>query len=286
MLKKGFSGVHKIMEDVRTIIKVNQKQFTEKENKLAQFVIENAGRIIDMSITEIADEIGVGQGTVVRFCQKLGFSGFHPFKIALARSLGRQEEQTDDSDIVSMVKENHIKAIEETSKLLKLNQQIVYQCAEKISQCRSLYLLGVGASGVTALDAYYKFMRIGVDVKYMPDPHLLVMTLSKCDERDCVLAFSQSGSTAIVVDMAQLAKQNGACVIAITGYNRSPLTRYADFVLLTAIRENPFQSGAIRSKIAQLHVLEVLFEQTKMLLSDKARENIDRTARSVEKWIY
>jgi len=73
MLKKGFSGVHKIMEDVRTIIKVNQKQFTEKENKLAQFVIENAGRIIDMSITEIADEIGVGQGTVVRFCSETWF---------------------------------------------------------------------------------------------------------------------------------------------------------------------------------------------------------------------
>ncbi|MGJ8453704.1 MurR/RpiR family transcriptional regulator [Pseudothermotoga sp. U03pept] len=273
-------------DDVRTIIKINQRHFTEKENKLAQFVIDHADETIDMSITELADEIGVGQGTIVRFCQKLGFSGFHPFKIALARSLGRQEERTNQSDVLSMVRENHVKAIEETSKLLKLNEKVICQCAEKISACRSLYLLGVGASGVTALDAYYKFMRIGLDVKYMPDSHLQVMSMSRCDEKDCVIAFSQSGSTAVVVDMAQLAKQNGACVIAITGYNKSPLTQYADFVLLTAIRENPFQSGAIRSKIAQLHVLEVLFEQTKLLLGERAIQNVNRTARSVERWIY
>jgi DNA-binding MurR/RpiR family transcriptional regulator len=273
--------------DVQTIIKANQKQFTKKENELAQFVIDHPDEVIHMSITEIVDELRIGQGTVVRFCQKLGFSGFHPFKIALAKSLGRQEEASEGSkDMLAMVKEDHIKAIEETSKLLKLNEKVVYQCAEKISNCRRLYLLGVGASGVTALDAYYKFMRIGVDVKYMLDPHFQAMSLSGCNEKDCVVAFSQSGSTAVVVDMAQIAKQNKACVIAVTGYNKSPLTFYADFVLLTAVRENPFQSGAIRSKIAQLHVLEVLFEQTKLLLADKAKQNVDRTARSVEKWIY
>ncbi|AEH50429.1 MurR/RpiR family transcriptional regulator [Pseudothermotoga thermarum] len=274
------------MEDVQTIIKVNQRLFTKKEKKLAEFVITHPEDVIDMSVTEVADTLGIGEGTVVRFCQKLGFTGFHAFKIALAKSLGKQEELARSNDILNIVKENHIKAIEETSNLLKLNEKIVYQCAEKIANCRRLYLLGVGASGVTALDAYYKFMRIGIDARHMMDPHLQIMDLSSCCEKDCVLAFSQSGSTAVVVDMAKLAKQNGACVIAITGYNKSPLTSYADFILLTAIRENPFQSGAIRSKIAQLHVLEVLFEQTCLILSDKARKSIDRTARAVEDWIY
>ncbi len=274
------------MEDVQTAIKVNQKVFTKKEKKLAEFVIVHPEDVIDMSITEMADVLGVGEGTVVRFCQKLGFPGFHAFKIALAKSLGRQEDLKESKDVLTTVKENHVKAIEETSKLLKLNEKAVYQCAEKIASCRRLYLLGVGASGVTALDAYYKFMRIGIDARHMMDPHLQMMDLSNCCEKDCVLAFSQSGSTAVVVDMARLAKQNGACVIAITGYNKSPLTSYADFVLLTAIRENPFQSGAIRSKIAQLHVLEVLFEQAQLILAEKAKQNIDRTARSVEKWIY
>ncbi|MCS7175752.1 MurR/RpiR family transcriptional regulator [Pseudothermotoga sp.] len=274
-------------EDIVTLIKTNEKIFTNREAELAHFVLENAERVIYMTITELADELKIGQGTIVRFCQKLGFSGFHPFKIALAKSLGQSSEENHEIEsLIDVVRRNHIEAIEETSKLLSVNEKIVRECATRIATCRRLYLLGVGASGVTAMDAFYKFMRIGIDARYNQDPHLLAMWLSECNEQDCVLAFSQSGSTAIVVDMANLAKHNGSCIIAVTAYARSPLAEHANFVLLTSIRESPFQSGAIRSKIAQLHVLEVLFEQTKFLLSDKAIEATKRTAMAVEKWIY
>lgn len=276
-----------MLEDVITLIKTNEKLFTNRETELAKFIVENAEKVIYMTITELADELKIGQGTIVRFCQKLGFSGFHPFKIALAKSLGQTSEECQETkNLIDLVRQNHIYAIEETSKFLITNEEIVRECAHKIANCRRLYLLGVGASGVTAMDAFYKFMRIGVDTRYNQDPHLLAMWLSECNEKDCALAFSQSGSTAIVVDMAILAKKNGSCVIAVTAYARSPLAEHANFVLLTSIRESPFQSGAIRSKIAQLHVLEVLFEQTKYLLSNKADEATKRTAMAVEKWIY
>lgn len=275
-----------MVQDVFLLIRTNQRQFTEKEKKIAEFSLNNAEKIIDMSITELADELNIGQGTIVRFCQKLGFSGFHPFKIAVAKSLGRKGDEHESEDLLSMIYTEHIKAIEETSKLLSERKDVVKQCAQRISSCRKLYLLGVGASGITALDAFYKFLRIGIDVKYAIDSHLQAMNLSDCNEQDCVLAFSQSGSTSVVVDMASYAKQNGSCIIVITGYNRSPLTAFADYVLLTSVRETPFQSGAIRSKIAQLHVLEVLFEQTRMILGQRAIDATNKTAEAVEKWIY
>lgn len=276
-----------MVEDVEMLIKTSQHRFTKKELLLAEFVLNNPEKVVYMTITELTDELQIGQGTVVRFCQKIGFSGFHAFKIALAKNLGQQIRQEQEiGNSILAVKQNHIQAIEETSRFLCANVDIVHRCAEKIATCARLYLLGVGASGVTALDAFYKFMRIGIDVKYTQDPHMLAMLLAECGEKDCVIAFSQSGSTAVIVDLAALAKSKGACIIAVTGYSRSPLAKYADFVLLTSIRENPFQSGAIRSKIAQLHVLEVLFEQTKSLLGPRADEAMKKTATAVEKWIY
>ncbi len=267
-------------------MKINWLHFTKKEQELANFVMNNAQKLVYMTITELAEELHVGQGTIVRFCQKLGFSGFHPFKIALARSVGQREQEKETNNLISLVRQNHIEVIEETSKLLSLNEQIIKECSKRIATCRKLFLLGVGASGITAMDAFYKFMRIGIDVRYSLDTHILAMSLSESNEQDCVLAFSQTGSTALVVDMAEMAKKNNSCVIAITAYSRSPLTKYADYVILTAIRESPFQSGAIRSKIAQLHVLEVLFEQTRVLILNRAEEATKRTATAVEKWIY
>lgn len=273
-------------QDVLLLIKTNQRQFTEKERKLAEFILNFPEKVIDMSITELSDTLNIGQGTIVRFCQKVGLSGFHPFKIALAKSIGQQGEAIESQDILTQVYMEHVKAIEETSKLLNERKDIVTLCAQKIANCRRLYLLGVGASGITALDAFYKFLRIGIDTRYTIDSHLQAMNLSHCNEKDCVLAFSQSGSTSVIVDMASYAKKCGACVIAITGYNRSPLTAFSDYVLLTSVRETPFQSGAIRSKIAQLHVLEVLFEKTRAILGPAALEATNKTAEAVEKWIY
>ncbi|MGB9789531.1 MAG: MurR/RpiR family transcriptional regulator [Thermotoga caldifontis] len=276
-----------MIENVEALIRANHHRFTKKETALARYILENPEKVVYMTITELTDELKLGQGTVIRFCHKIGFPGFHAFKIALAKTLGQQaHEEVKVESLILEVKQSHIQAIEETSKLLSANESVVRSCAEKIATCRRLYLLGVGASGVTALDAFYKFMRIGVDVRYTNDPHMLAMLLADCNEKDCVLAFSQSGSTALVVDLAALAKKNGACVVAVTGYSKSPLTRFSDFVLLTSIRESPFQSGAIRSKIAQLHVLEVLFEYTKSLLGLRADEATKKTASAVEKWIY
>ncbi len=273
--------------DIGTLIRTHKGEFTKKESDLAFFVLEYPEQVIQMTITEVADKLNVGQGTIVRFCQKLGFPGFHAFKIALAQSLGKQKELFEDTlDILGLIKSKQFEAIEETYKLLKSNESTIYMSAEKISKCRKLYLVGFGASGATALDSYYKFMRIGLDCVYLPDPHLQMMALSQSTKKDCVLAFSQSGSTALVVDMASIAKKNGSCVISITGYNRSPLTEVSDYVIINALRENPFQSGTIRSKIAQLYVLEVLFEIVRNMLKEKADKNIDKTARSVEKWIY
>ncbi|HCZ06860.1 MAG TPA: MurR/RpiR family transcriptional regulator [Thermotogae bacterium] len=269
--------------DIRVIVNAHWKIFTTKERKVAEYTLNFPEKVVYMTITELSDELKVGEGTIVRFCQKLGFSGFHPFKIALAKSLQNEPVSAKD-DLISKLAHEHMQVIQETSNLLK--RKDVEKAAGKIIVSRRVYLIGVGASGITALDAFYKFLRIGIDVRFNMDSHLMAMWLAESSTNDCLLAFSQSGSTSVVVDMVSSAKKNGTFVIAVTSYTRSPLTEYADIILLTPTKETPFQSGAIRSKIAQLHVLEVLFEMVRSKLGSSAEEAIARTASAVEKWIY
>ncbi|WP_448378887.1 MurR/RpiR family transcriptional regulator [Fervidobacterium sp.] len=276
-------------EDMFTILSYKHGALTKKEEIIARYVLENAEEVIHMSITELSELLHVGEGTIVRFCQKLGFEGFHSFKIFLAKSIpnGKNENEIFSSeDILSKIKSNHVNAIEKTYELLKSSKDILAKCAEKIATCNKLYTVGVGASGATALDAYYKFMRIGINTFFSQDPHLAAMEIATSKSEDVLLAFSQSGSTSVIVDLAKLAKENRVTVIAVTGHMRSPLANVADYVLLTPIREAPFESGAIRSKISQLHVLEALFEMTKQNIKAEADLCIQKTARAVQKWIY
>lgn len=58
---------------------------TGAEKKVADFVLANPELVQDMSITQLADECGVADATVSRFCRSLQTKGFSSFKLELAR---------------------------------------------------------------------------------------------------------------------------------------------------------------------------------------------------------
>ena len=52
-----------------------------QEQKVMDFLRENADSIMDLSVAEIAEGAGVSSPTVVRFCKSLGYEGLKDFKL-------------------------------------------------------------------------------------------------------------------------------------------------------------------------------------------------------------
>lgn len=63
-------------------IRGSYRNFSEKEKKIADYILNDPRNIIHLTINQIADELGLAESTVFRFCQRLGFKGFQAFKIA------------------------------------------------------------------------------------------------------------------------------------------------------------------------------------------------------------
>lgn len=278
-------------ENVLLKVETLKDSFTKTEKLIASYLLSNPTIIIYMSLTELSDTLKVSEGSIVRFCQKIGFTGFHPFKIAVALcekpkelSSERLPEPGDLKGLKSFIAESYIGVIRETSKFI--SEETLRQCVDLIKTARSILLVGVGASGNTAQDVFYKFMRFGLNVKYTHDVHLQAMMASQLSDGDALIAISQSGSTLETVDIARLAHKTGSKVISITGYARSPLAKSSDLVLLTPTRETPFESGAIRSKVAQLYVLELLVTAVFQKIQSEGQVSIEKTAEAVSKWIY
>jgi DNA-binding MurR/RpiR family transcriptional regulator len=51
----------------------------EVEKKIANFILEQE-LVIHMTEAQVADNTGVAESSIVRFCQRIGFSGFTPEK--------------------------------------------------------------------------------------------------------------------------------------------------------------------------------------------------------------
>lgn len=247
--------------------------------RIAGYVLEAPERVIYHTVTELAEAASSSEGSVIRFCKDLGFSGFQDFKLALATDLAaspRERELSTDAEqgIITAAVQHAQTAIRETAQLLELAQ--VERVAAQVLSAERIDVYGVGASGVIAHYVEYKLLRLGLGVQAFVDPHLAAMSAARLTGASVAIGVSSSGSVIDTVYALQTARAAGAFTVALTNRAKSPMTATSSAVLLASNPESPLTGGAIPSKIGQLLVLDVLFSS---LLSNADRlEAVQKTA--------
>lgn len=254
--------------------------------RVAERVLGTPDAVLYQSITELAEEAGASEASVMRFCRELGFTGFQDFKLALARELatevhaGRRESEADPvKDLVDTA----VMALRETEQLL--DRAAIEAVAERILSASQVEIFGVAASGVTAEYLHYKLTRVGVRSRALSDAHLASMVADTSDPSAMHVIVSSSGSTVDAVRVAKLAQAAGAFVVGITNRSKSPLIASCDLALVASWPETPLTGGAFPSKISQLLIVDALFAY----LTKRAPQRlntINRTAGSVSDRSY
>ncbi len=273
-------------------IKSASESFKPAEKAVADFVLANPEHVMQMSVSEAARDIGVGESTVIRFCRSLGYKGYQEFKLRLAQDLVEPVEfiheniTFDDTtaDLSQKVFQTNIQAVANTMKAL--DPHMVEVAAKNLADAGRVDIYGVGYSSFTALDAKLKLVRLGVVADAYGDAHLQAMAAASLRQGDVAIGISHSGSTKDVVDALTAARKSGASTISITNFSPSPITRASDVVLLTASPESPLGGEVLTSRIAQLCVLDVLSVALAVTLGDGCLDLIRKTSEAVKKKRY
>jgi DNA-binding MurR/RpiR family transcriptional regulator len=266
--------------------------FKPAEKSVADFVLKNPEQVMQMSVSEAARDIGVGESTVIRFCRALGYKGYQEFKLRLAQDLVEPVEFIHENisftdttaELAQKVFQTNIKAVGDTMKAV--DPAMVEVAARALADAGRIDIYGVGYSSFTALDAKLKFVRLGLIADAYGDAHLQAMAAASLKKGDVAIGISHSGSTKDVVDALAAARKAGASTIAITNFSPSPITRTSDVVLLTASPESPLGGEVLTSRIAQLCVLDVLSVALAVTLGDGCLDLIKKTSEAVKKKRY
>jgi DNA-binding MurR/RpiR family transcriptional regulator len=262
------------------------------ERAIADFVLENSERVVQMSISELAAEAGVGDSTVIRFCRAIDYKGYQEFKLRLAQDLVEPVEYIHEkikfSDSVAQLAQKIFQtnrsAVENTQK--SLDPEMVEVAASALAGARRIDIYGAGYSYFTALDAKLKFTRLGLLADAYGDSHLQAMAAATLTRQDVAIGVSHSGSTKDVADALGLAHKSGATTIAVTNFSPSPLTKVSDVVLLTASPESPLGGEVLTSRIAQLCVIDALSVAVAVALGEGCLDLIKKTSEAVKKKRY
>ncbi|RYU79349.1 MurR/RpiR family transcriptional regulator [Aliivibrio finisterrensis] len=268
---------------MNTIEKIqnNLDNFSKSERKVAEVIMASPQTAIHSSIATLAKMADVSEPTVNRFCRRLDTKGFPDFKLHLAQSLAngtpyvnRNVEENDGPDAYTH------KIFESTMACLdvaknSLDPMQVNRAVDLLTQAKKISFFGLGASASVAHDAMNKFFRFNIPITCFDDIVMQRMSCINNTENDVVVLISHTDRTKSLVEIAELAKSNGATVIAITAKD-SPLEKMASLAICLDVPEDTDVYMPMASRVVQMTVIDVLATGFTLRRGAGFRDNLKR----------
>lgn len=248
---------------------------------LAQWLLDHQAQAASLSISRFAQQAGVSETTVFRFCKRLGMAGFKDLRLALVEALGlaagtqlaRQGLDIDATHALASVLRSVIDVNSES--LLKtvglVSLDALQEAVTTLLGADHIHLVGFGSSAPVAFDAYQRFLCLGLVSSVHSDPHVLAAVIANARPGNVFLGISCSGRSRDLVECLESAAAQHVKSIVITSDRDSPAARAAATVLVSAVRRSPIAHETIGTRLSQLVIIEMLCIAMALQIPDRKR---------------
>jgi DNA-binding MurR/RpiR family transcriptional regulator len=236
--------------------------------RLASWLLQQRQKIVDLPISRFAQETGVTETTIVRFCKGIGYSGYRELRLALVQSVGvakglqlgagESSPEPGDGSMLSLAKKLvaiNTDVLTRTPQLL--DEQSLEQAVEALLKGTEVYLVGFGSSTPIALDLYQRLLRLGIRATICSDPHILTVITTNLEPGAVLFGVTYSGQSRDLVDALKAVKGREATTIVLTSNAGAAAARLADILLISAVPEMAARE-TVATRISQLAIVDVL----------------------------
>jgi RpiR family carbohydrate utilization transcriptional regulator len=257
-------------------------RLSRAERQVAEWVLAHPRQATEATVAEVARESGTSEPSVIRFCRRLGLSGFRELTIRLTEALSKPESfvhsDVSDDDATS---DATAKVIDSTiQSLIDLRAQLSTmpfdEVVARMVEARQIVFIGLGASGNVASDASQKLFRLGTPCSALTDTPTIRQFASIAKQGDVLVIISKTGSSNDLRQASLVATNNGATVIAVTERN-SQLARSAWKVFACDSYEDTNIYTPMSSRLVHLSILDALQVALALAIGEAAATNLRRS---------
>lgn len=267
------------------IIRIQEalSMLTETELDIANYILENKSEVLNSSAQKLAELTNSSPAAIVRFSKKIGLTGYPQLKIELAKDISGELLEFDsildpDEDMEDLIKKayhSNVQTIEKTYALI--HSSTIEEVAKEVAKCRTVYLFGIGGSGIVCEDFQHKLMRIGKTSVYYADTHLQLTAVPNMQQDDLAFFISYSGKTREIVTAAKWIKKMGIHSVAITQSSYNDLGKLVDFAITIPTEEKELRIGATSSRLSSLIIVDLLYYGIARLNKEETHKRIIET---------
>ena len=217
-------------------LEYHSSRLTNTERKISEYVLTHQSETVRVNIAELAQLCEASRSAVLRFTQKLGYSGFtefrYDFSLFVHAGLVTHSESPNRVQLVASCYETTIRKISEC-----INDSQLGEITEQIIRARRVKIFGMNRNGYSAQQLRHHFHTLNFDAEAVTED-VLVRDLSAAGRKgDVHIYFSVSGETPVIREAIQSSFQQGVTTVLITMHRDSQMAPYATYqVVLPSTR--------------------------------------------------
>lgn len=258
------------------------------ERGVAQALLEKPELICLMTLAELARETDSSDASIIRFCRKMGYSGFTEMKQAFINALNDssimtvEEIHKEDTvlDNLQKVYKSNMQTLTDT--ILLADESAYEDAVQALLKAKSIHFFGAGDSAAVCQLFYFKFRRLGIPGSAQADAVMQLMEASNLGPGDVAVIISYEGKSRTILNVARVANERGATILCITKMSKSPLLRLSDISLFIATSDVTVGKDIVARRVAEQMVIDALYLSV-LVRSDKDYgKQLNRTSKSFE----
>ncbi len=255
---------------------------SRSEARVGQWILAHPKEAAGATLARLARECETSEPTVLRFCRRVGLSGFRDLALKLTEALSNpvsyvhRDVGPDDSAADAMLKVMDASIQSLIEMRTQLSSMPVDAAVEAMSRARQIAFAGLGASGHVATDACHKFFRLGIPCASLCDTPMILQFAAIAEPEDVLVLLSHTGRWTEFANAARLARQRGATVIAITN-PKSEVAAEANLLFPCQLIEDTSVYTPMSSRLAQLALLDAVHVALALAKGETASETLRRS---------
>ena len=228
-------------------------EMTKSEKKIASHFMENTNTFAFETLDGIAEKIGTSTTSVIRFCRRLGFSGYKPLQsevrarvkstLPLPAKLERVAVNNGEDIGHRKILQNVIDCIDKTFE--DVSEEMICSAANIISEAKRVFCFGLKESFALAHYAYTRFLTIRSNVFMLSAVQggEIESILSLGNDDACIF-FLFHRYTNPAPKILELLKKQGVKVILVTSPPFETIEENADILFSCNVDINGIKNSA------------------------------------------
>lgn len=239
-----------------------QQSFTVIENEIAQYVMNNAEKVVSSTITTIAKNTNTSEASINRFCKKIGFKGFNSFKVALAQenffnSMQKSEQSSTDDGLVSSISRDYSHMLVNTTALL--DENLVQEAAAAMRKAAHIYIFSYSYTAMVAQELEFRLGMVGLHAKAVTDIEAIRVYTGAVTGDDLVMVLAPTLLMRDLYHAMGLCRDSGAKIMTISSYDSPKLAAMIDCKFIISDKITTRYSVSISNNLMFLYVTDVLY---------------------------